>query len=105
MNQSNNNPTPQGNPSPNGGDPQKKKNRFNIYWIYGIVFLCLIAYNLFRSVNTGGTEISYPSQYQQMLNNGDVKSIKIISNKNSKWRGSMDIRFASYKTPNKSSCF
>ena len=81
MNQSNNNPTPQGNPSPNGGDPQKKKNRFNIYWIYGIVFLCLIAYNLFRSVNTGGTEISYPSQYQQMLNNGDVKSIKIISNK------------------------
>jgi len=81
MNQSNNNPTPQGNPSPIGGDPQKKKNRFNIYWIYGIVFLCLIAYNLFRSVNTGGTEISYPSQYQQMLNNGDVKSIKIISNK------------------------
>ena len=30
MNQSNNNPTPPGNPSPNGGDPQKKKN---ISWL------------------------------------------------------------------------
>jgi cell division protease FtsH len=67
--------------SPIGEDPNKKKNKFNIYWIYGIVFLCIISYNLFRGVDIGGVEISYPNQYQQMLNNGDVKSIKIISNK------------------------
>jgi len=67
--------------SPIGEDPNKKKNKFNTYWIYGIVFLCIISYNLFRGVDIGGVEISYPNQYQQMLNNGDVKSIKIISNK------------------------
>ena len=67
--------------SPIGEDPNKKKNKFNIYWVYGIVFLCIISYNLFRGVDIGGVEISYPNQYQQMLNNGDVKSIKIISNK------------------------
>lgn len=67
--------------SPIGEDPSKKKNKFNIYWVYGIVFLCIISYNLFRGVDIGGVEISYPNQYQQMLNNGDVKSIKIISNK------------------------
>ncbi len=81
MNQTENKNRNQKNNSPIGEDPNKKKNKFNIYWVYGIVFLCIISYNLFRGVDIGGVEISYPNQYQQMLNNGDVKSIKIISNK------------------------
>ena len=41
---------------PMGDDPQKKKSKFNIYWIYGIVFLSIIAYNLVRGVNSTGVE-------------------------------------------------
>ena len=81
MSQSNNRNNQPGNQTPLGEDPLKKKPKFNIYWIYGIVFLSIITYNLYRGVDVGGIEIGYPNQYQQMLSNGDVKSIKIIGNK------------------------
>ncbi len=81
MSLSENNTKSPNNMPPVGEDPNKKKSKFNIYWIYGIIFLCIIAYNLFRGVDVGGIEIRYPNQYQQMLTNGDIKSIKIISNK------------------------
>ncbi len=80
MSQSNKN-TPPSNQPPFGEDPQKKKSKFNIYWIYGIVFLSIITYNLFRGVEVGGIEITYPNKYQEMLMKGDVKSIKIVGNK------------------------
>jgi cell division protease FtsH len=80
MSQPNNN-IPSGNRQPMGDDPQKKKSKFNIYWIYGIVFIAMISYNLLRRVDVDGIEIRYPNQYQEMLRNGDIKSIKIISNK------------------------
>ena len=41
---------------PMGEEPEKKKSRFNIYWIYGIIFLSIIAYNLVRGVNSAGIE-------------------------------------------------
>ena len=80
MSQANKN-TPPSNQSPFGEDPQKKKSKFNIYWIYGIVFLSIISYNLFRGVEVGGIEITYPNKYQEMLLKGDVKGIKIVPNK------------------------
>ncbi|MDB5202008.1 MAG: hflB [Ferruginibacter sp.] len=55
---------------PVGEDP-KKKPRFNIYWIYGILFLSIIAWNLYRSVNSAGIEIN-PVHYQDILKAGDV---------------------------------
>jgi cell division protease FtsH len=56
---------------PIGDDPEKKKNKFNIYWIYGIIFLSIIAYNIFRDVNSAGVEIN-PVHYQVVLSSGDV---------------------------------
>jgi cell division protease FtsH len=65
---------------PSGEDPQKKKNKFNIYWIYGIVFLSIIAYNLFRGVNSTGVETDQQKFYE-MVKQGDVEKIKTIRNK------------------------
>ena len=71
----------QDNIPPMGDDPQKKKNKFNIYWIYGILFISLIAYNLMRDVNSSGVETDQQKFYE-MVRQGDVDKIKTIRNKN-----------------------
>jgi cell division protease FtsH len=75
MNHSNNSQHNQG-----GGEPPKNKGKFNIYWIYGIIFLAIISYNLFRDVDTGGVEI-FQQQYHNMIEQGYVESITVIRNK------------------------
>ncbi len=60
------------NVPPTGEDPLKKKNKFNIYWIYGIIFISIIAYNLIRGVSSAGIEIN-PVHYQEILKAGDVQ--------------------------------
>ena len=80
MSQSNNNPSPNEKKGPFGEDP-KKKSRFNIYWIYAIVFVSIIAYNAFRNVDVSGVEITYPNQFQTLMKQGDVKLLKVIRNK------------------------
>ena len=80
MNQQNNNKkiSPENTP-PTGEDPQKK-NKFNIYWIYGIIFLSIIVFNYFRGVNSAGIETDQQKFYQ-MVKQGDVEKIKTIRNK------------------------
>lgn len=61
MSQQNNNQPEPGrkyNPDniPPGGGPEKKKSRFNVYWIYGIIFAGIIGYNLIRTVSERGVE-------------------------------------------------
>ena len=80
MSQSNNKNTPQGNIPPMGEDPQKKKSKFSIYWVYGFIFLAIITYNLFRGVNSSGIETDQQKFYE-MLKQGDVSEIKTIRNK------------------------
>ncbi len=80
MSQSNNKNTPQGNIPPMGDDPQKKKSKFNIYWIYGFIFLLIITFNFFRHVNSTGIETDQQKFYE-MLKQGDVEEIKTIRNK------------------------
>jgi cell division protease FtsH len=75
MSQSNN----PGNMPPRGGEP-KRKGRFNIYWIYGIIFLAIISYNLFRGVSSSGVQTNQESFYS-MLQKGHVRKIKTIRNK------------------------
>ncbi len=64
-----------------GGDPKKKKNFLNIYWIYGIVFLGIIAYNLYRNVNVAGIETDQ-QKFFEMVAQGDVDKAEVIRNKN-----------------------
>ncbi|MBK8609722.1 MAG: ATP-dependent zinc metalloprotease FtsH [Chitinophagaceae bacterium] len=65
---------------PKGGEGDKKKPRFNIYWIYGIVFLTIIGWNLLRTVNSAGIEIDQQKFYSLVLQ-GDVLKMKTVGNK------------------------
>jgi len=58
----------------------KKKPKLNIYWIYGIVFAALIAYNFFRGVTGSGVETDQLKFYE-MLKAGDVEKVKTVRNK------------------------
>ncbi len=68
---------------PNSGEPKgdgPKKNKFSIYWVYGIIFVAMIAWNLMRNVSSVGMETNQQSFYS-MVQQGDVESITIIRNK------------------------
>jgi AFG3 family protein len=64
---------------PTGEDPNKKKNRFNIYWIYGIIFVAIVAYNMFRGVSSTGVETTQ-QRFYEMIKQGDVEKIKTVRN-------------------------
>jgi AFG3 family protein len=78
QNNSNKKITPD-NPPPTGEDP-KKKSRVNIYWIYGILFVGIVAYNMYRGVGTEGI-LTDKLKFYEMVKQGDVEKIVIISNK------------------------
>ena len=65
---------------PKGDDPQKKKSRFNIYWVYGILFVGIVVFNLYRNVNSAGVDTSQQA-FKEMIRQGDVEEYKIIRNK------------------------
>ncbi len=63
-----------------GADP-KRKNKFNIYWIWGIVIILLIAWNLNRTVATAGIEVNQAYLYE-ILKAGDiVQDLKVDKTK------------------------
>ncbi len=63
-----------------GGDSNNKKPKFNIYWIYGIIFLTIIAWNFYRTVDSAGVETDQQKFYA-MVEQGDVVKMKTIRNK------------------------
>jgi AFG3 family protein len=77
MNQ--NNKTP-GNTPPPGNDPNKRTPRFNIYWLWGAIFITIIAYNYFRGVSSAGVETDQLKFYE-MLKQGDVQQIQTVRNR------------------------
>ena len=64
----------------NPSEEPKKKNKFNIYWIWGIILLTMLVYNFFRNVNPAGVETDQQKFYT-MMKQGDVEKIKTIRNK------------------------
>ncbi len=75
---------------PKGDDPQKKKPRFNIYWVYGILFLSIIGWNLYRTVGSVGVEMNQQNLYELLKAdcivqdpklNKDKTGIVVVSNK------------------------
>ena len=66
---------------PIGDDnPQKNKNRFNIYWVYGLVFAGILVYNFTRNFTSAGVETNQ-IKFTELVKQGDVESIKTIRNK------------------------
>ena len=64
----------------NKTNPNKPK--FSSWWIYGLVAVLLIGFQLFNSDDLASTNKTTTSELQQYLRNGDVKKILIITNTN-----------------------
>lgn len=73
-NESNNN----NNDDKNQEKPQQPK--FNYYWIYGILALILLGANFFKFTNTNTKDLKI-NAFEKMVEEGDVKTVKIINNK------------------------
>ena len=74
---------PSKNPFTNlGGDdkPSRKTPKFNIYWIYGIIFAVLIGSTLIKN-NPDITKVTEQEFRDEMLAKGDVQKIELVRNK------------------------
>ncbi|MBA3675143.1 MAG: ATP-dependent zinc metalloprotease FtsH [Chitinophagaceae bacterium] len=65
---------------PGTDDDPKKRPRFNVYWIYGLIFAAIVFYNLFRGVSTAGVETNIEA-FKELALQGDVNEIKVIRNR------------------------
>ena len=61
-------------------DDQKRRPRFNVYWVYGLIFAAIVGYNLFKGVSSAGVETNIES-FKEIVKQGDIDEIKIIRNK------------------------
>lgn len=65
---------------PGADEDPKRKPRFNVYWIYGLLFASIIAYNFFKNASSAGIESNIEA-FKDIVKEGDVDEIKIIRNK------------------------
>src|SRR6478672_8956473 len=65
---------------PGPDDDQKKRPKLSIYWIYGLIFMAIVGYNLYKGTSTAGIETNIEA-FKQIAKEGDVNEIKIIRNK------------------------
>jgi AFG3 family protein len=75
--QDNNQPSGKPNLNPNnipglGGDPKKIKNKFNIYWVWGIILILLIAWSFMKTVTTAGIQVNQ-IYLNEILKSGDIE--------------------------------
>lgn len=67
---------------PRGDDNgQRKGPKFNIYWVWAIIFAVLVAFQLFGSFTPDAKEID-ELEFYQMLEKGEIKSLTTVTNKN-----------------------
>ncbi|MFS4457266.1 ATP-dependent zinc metalloprotease FtsH [Maribacter sp. 2304DJ31-5] len=59
-----------------------KKPRFSSWWIYGLIAVLLIGFQLFNSEDLASTDKTTTSDLQDYLRNGDIEKILIITNTN-----------------------
>ncbi len=60
---------------------QRKGPKFNIYWVWAIIFAVLVAFQLFGSFAPDAKEID-ELEFYQMLEKGDIDKLTTITNKN-----------------------
>jgi len=60
-------------------DP-KKRPKFNIYWIYGLLLAAIIGFNYFKNVGSAGVETDIEA-FKEIVKQGDISEIKVIRNK------------------------
>lgn len=68
-------------PNENGRTPDpRQKPKLSIYWVWGILAVIIIGYNLMARNNSGGIEMDN-TRFYEMLRRGDVERIKIVGNR------------------------
>ncbi len=65
------------NPTGDNKNPQKPRFTFNLYWIYAIIAVIFIGMQFFNY--SSGTETTNRKTFEEMLTDGDVKSIEVIN--------------------------
>lgn len=68
---------PDGSP---GEEEPKKRPRFNIYWVYGLIFAFIVGWNFLRTAGSGGVKTD-SLKFYEMVKLGDVDKFKTIRNK------------------------
>ncbi len=69
------------NPDGSPGDEEpKKRPRFNVYWVYGLIFAAIVGWNIMGRSSSGGAETDQ-LRFYEMLKQGDIDKIKTIRNK------------------------
>jgi len=62
---------------------QRKGPKFNIYWVWAIIFAVLVGFQLFGSFSPDAKKIDSWMEFRdQMLRKGDVEKLDIVTNKN-----------------------
>jgi cell division protease FtsH len=69
--------TEQKNSPFSGNNGQGPKRRFNFYWIYGILVVLFLAFQIFNW--GGGTKTANWSQFEKMLSNNDIDKIVVVN--------------------------
>lgn len=65
------------------GNAPKKGPRFNIYWIWAIIFAVLVGFQFFGSFAPDAKPIESEQEFRNnMLERGDVEKLVIVTNKN-----------------------
>ena len=69
-------------PSTDGNEESSRKGpRFNIYWIYGLVLVFLIGYQILQGVTPDATVITDLKFKQEMLSKNHVERVEPVKNK------------------------
>jgi AFG3 family protein len=69
-------------PKDDGTTPGKKNPRFNIYWIWALIFAVLVGFQFFGSLAPDAKPIASEQEFRtKMLEAGDVDHIVIVTNK------------------------
>ena len=68
----------QSNPQP---EKERRGPRFNIYWIYGLIAVVLLGFQLFKGFAPDGSVTSQEFFKDTLLVNGDVASYLVVKNK------------------------
>ncbi|NVK65660.1 MAG: ATP-dependent zinc metalloprotease FtsH [Flavobacteriales bacterium] len=63
----------------NNSNKDKKKSPFSVYWIYAIIGVALIAFQLYSS-SGGSAEIQRKGTFWQLAEVGGVENVKVITN-------------------------
>jgi AFG3 family protein len=72
---------PRFRPREDGSGNNRKGPKFNIYWVWAIIFAVLVGFQLFGSFSPDAKEIN-ELEFYKMLEAGDIEKLNTVTNKN-----------------------